>query len=220
MQAITTLDETSMSSITSTTSSQTSLNDYDWLVGRTVWVKWFLHKQDLWYKCEVFYGETCEYVVQSTKDSITRFPGVYEFFPSGFDFNNERADHVWQLTYFDTSNMKTPPNTISKKCRKIPRPGDLVMVKWTSWGVNPPWYCCAVRKGHSKNCPLVVESYKTSEPSFTGAYAVFSRMLERIFHPFIISCHSNHKNLTLVLLTHITRNSWRKLEQLRVLASR
>ena len=178
MQALTTLDETSMSSITSitsTSSSQTSsLNDYDWLVGRTVWVKWFLHKQDLWYKCKVHYGQKCEYVVQSTKDSIARFPGVYEFFPSGFDFNNERADHVWQLTYFDTSNIMTPAHTKSIKCRKCPRPGDVVMVKWTSWGVNPPWYCCVVRKGNSKNCPLVVESYKTSVPSFTGVYAVFS----------------------------------------------
>ena len=167
MQALTTLDETSMSSITSTSStssSQTSsLNDYDWLVGRTVWVKWFLHKQDLWYKCKVHYGQKCEYVVQSTKDSIARFPGVYEFFPSGFDFNNERADHVWQLTYFDTSNIMTPAHTKSIKCRKSPRPGDIVMVKWTSWGVNPPWYCCVVRKGNSKNCPLVVESYKTSD---------------------------------------------------------
>jgi len=156
------MDETS----TSSTSSQTS---FDWLVGKTVWIKWFLHEQDLWYKCVVHYGMECDYVVQSTNDAIARFNGVYEFFPTGFDEkSNERADHIWQLTYFHPEHNN---KRVTRKNIYRPKPGDIVMVKWTMWETNPPWYCCVVRHGGMpKKCPLVVESRKMSEPNFEGVY--------------------------------------------------
>ena len=168
------IDETSTASWASTSSSQASAcEDYDWLVGRTVWVKWFLHKEDLWYKCSVHYGIDCTYVVQSTHDSIARFSGVYEFYPSGYNYKNEKTDHIWQLTYFNRRNNDTLKSE-SKKY-ELPDPGDVVMIKWTSWGTNPPWYCCVVREGNSKNCPLVVESHQMSESKFSGVYEFWPR---------------------------------------------
>ena len=45
-----------------------------WLVGRPKFGSNGFFTNRIWYKCKVHYGQKCEYVVQSTKDSIARFP--------------------------------------------------------------------------------------------------------------------------------------------------